>query len=144
MPHHSNIFRVVEGICQCIRIIQIEKGEHDSLHVFNKDLGQISNPSFDLGHWTWHRRGLFHSYIVKKGRVFRQPRAYLARPIPLKWHGLLPTDFLHDWKDVWYKERLQKEAAFLWSIYHMSLQLIPNAIEVFLGFLKISLATTPA
>jgi hypothetical protein len=35
--------------------------------------------------------------------------------------GHLPTTYKPDWKEVWLSRRSQKEAGFLWSVYHRAI-----------------------
>jgi hypothetical protein len=118
LPRHQADSRRLEGMVRRIRIIHIEKGDKESARTFSRYLGRLADLSFDPGQWMWRSGGLLHSYTAKKGRNLRKPRVTLARPIHLKWQGLLAADFVPDWRDVWHKDRPQKEAAFLWSIYH--------------------------
>ena len=113
LPNCLSVSKIVERVYTRERIILIEKGEKDSLRVFKKYLGRLSELTFDPGQWKWRTRGFFHSYTAKKGRLLRRPWDSLIRHIYLRWHGLLLDGFQPNWKDVWYKERLQKEVAFL-------------------------------
>jgi hypothetical protein len=45
-------------------------------------------------------------------------RQTLQRPMAEKWTGKLPNTYVPDWSDVWKPARPQKEAGFLWFIYH--------------------------
>jgi hypothetical protein len=72
----------------------------------------------DPGQWRWKGGGILHSYTTKKGRFMCKLREVLSRPIPLKWHSMVAADYTPPWKMIWTQERPQKEAAFMWAIYH--------------------------
>jgi hypothetical protein len=71
LPRHQAEPRIVEGLIRCIRIIHIKKGDNDSLRIFHKYLGKISELAFDLGQWTWRAGGHLHTYTSKKGQHLR-------------------------------------------------------------------------
>lgn len=58
------------------------------------------------------------SYSAKKGRAPLLPRTTLSRTIPEKWQGAIPATYKPKWLEVWSKNRLQKDAASIWSLYH--------------------------
>ena len=66
--------------------------------------------------------GLLHSYSAKMGsnKVIK-PHITLEKPIGYKWRGELPITFQPRWNEVWFPRRPQKEAGFLWSIYHTAI-----------------------
>ncbi|OAE33841.1 hypothetical protein AXG93_3559s1070 [Marchantia polymorpha subsp. ruderalis] len=84
---------------------------------------------FDPGRWRWSNGDLLHDYSAKKGRTLFSPRAVLSLPIAAKWHGLLPATFVPDWKAVWKNARPRKDVAFMWSIYHRAMALVPKCSE---------------
>jgi hypothetical protein len=63
-----------EGVIRRIRVINIEKGERSSLQAFHKYLAPVIELAFDLGQWGWSDGKELHSYIAKRGRLFRKPR----------------------------------------------------------------------
>jgi hypothetical protein len=73
---------------------------------------------FDLRKWNWQGGGPLHSYTTKLGRNLCHPRLQLAKPIHLKWQGLVEANFIPNWNDVWRIDRPQKEAGFFWSILY--------------------------
>jgi hypothetical protein len=58
------------------------------------------------------------SYNTKLGRTMLNLRRQLTKTIPEKWHGILPASYQPRWIDVWNKHRPQKDAGFLWSVFH--------------------------
>ena len=85
--------------------------------------GIIQDLDFDPGRWAWSGRlGLLHSYSAKKGRTqLLQPRLSFEKPIATKWRDILPASFNPCWQEVWLIRRPQKEADFLWSVYHCAI-----------------------
>jgi hypothetical protein len=52
------------------------------------------------------------------GRRLLNLRLQLQRLMAEKWHGTFPATYVPDWDEIWIKIKPQKEAGFLWSVYH--------------------------
>ena len=119
--HQSHILRrrqpvdaledeLVDGWLERVRIISTPKCK---MYV-----GVVRELHFDPGRFSFGTAGSLHSYTVKKGRTMLTKRSQLSRQIPDKWHGALPATYVPRWCELWHKNRPQKEAGFLWSVYH--------------------------
>jgi len=74
--------------------------------------------SFDPGRWRWSNGKPLLHYTASIGRKLLTKSTQLTRPIPSKWPTLLQDSFAPLWKDIWIKARPQKDAAFIWSVWH--------------------------
>lgn len=104
----------VSGWIRRVRIVSNAKGV--LLYV-----GVISSLEFDPGRWAWPDKSPLLSYSAKKGRRLLSPRTSISRTIPDKWKGVLPASYKPKWSEVWKKNRPQKDAAFIWSLYHQAI-----------------------
>ncbi|OAE19955.1 hypothetical protein AXG93_1520s1290 [Marchantia polymorpha subsp. ruderalis] len=50
--------------------------------------------------WEWRPGEGFFSYIVKKGRTWRNPRLYLSLSIAVKWLGHVHPTFVSNWGKI--------------------------------------------
>jgi hypothetical protein len=103
-----------EGWTRRVRVIRTGRGA--LLYV-----GLIAELWFDPGRWGWGDKGGLRTNTTRLGRKLLTPRSELARPIPMKWRGLLPATFKPRRYEVWSTNRPQKEAGFLWSLYHCAI-----------------------
>jgi len=62
--------------------------------------------------------GPIHAYTTKLGQSLLTKRTTLVKSIHAKWHGDLVAGYQPKWSDVWHKSRPQKDARFLWLVYH--------------------------
>jgi hypothetical protein len=101
-----------------VRVVTVSRAAGTKTHSFKVFTGIVQDMLFDLGRYKWSGHGLLHSYIAKLGRKLLNPRQCLRRPMAEKWTRDLPLTFSPNWSEVWNKEQPQKEAAFVWLVYH--------------------------
>jgi hypothetical protein len=126
---------VISGWVKRVRVVFVTRSQGRTALTYLLYVGIIQDLVFDPGrfHWT-NNLGTLHSYSAKKGRSqILYPRVDLKRPIPEKWHGLLPASYKPNWKEVWVIRRPQKEAAFLWSVYHRAIAVNQWRAQMFNG-----------
>ena len=106
-----------------VRVVEMIKGEKDKQTKYLQYGGIIEELDFDVGKWKWSPGlGKLHSYTAKLGcTTIVHSRSFLEKPIGSKRHGALPISFQPKWQEVWLPYRPQKEAAFLWSVYHCAI-----------------------
>jgi hypothetical protein len=96
---------------KCVRVIRTGKGT-------NLYAGILAELWFDPIRWEWGDTGGLCTYTTKRGRKLLSTRVELLRPIHQKWRGLLPVTYKPCFSEVWNLHRPQKEAGFMWSMYH--------------------------
>jgi hypothetical protein len=101
-----------------VRVVTLPKWHGQAGYSHHLFAGIIRSMPFDLGRWQWRGHGKLHSYTIKLGRKLLNPRTRLQRPMSEKWSGDVPPTYTPNWRDVWHKSRPQKEAGFLWSVFH--------------------------
>ena len=77
-------------------------------------------PDFDPVLWKWRTNQPLMMYSAKAGKEVLNERTQLKTPIAEKWREEYTLNFQLDWKKLW-KSRSQKEAAFLWSLWHQAI-----------------------
>jgi hypothetical protein len=115
---------LVQGYLKPARTVHIPRGQPRKLKIFLMYAGIIQDLVFDPGRYHWRQNlGVLHSFSAKKGRTqILHQRPDLQRTIPDKWGGgLFPNSYKPNWKEVWLSRRPQKEAGFLWSVYHRAI-----------------------
>jgi hypothetical protein len=101
-----------------VRVVPLARGSnHGTLKVL-LFAGITNEMLFDPGRWNWRGQGPLLSYTFKLGRKLLNPRARLLRSMADKWTGILPASYEPNWNEVWSHSRPQKEAGFLWFVYH--------------------------
>jgi hypothetical protein len=105
----------VQGYLKRVRIVHIPRGQPRKLKIFLMYAGIIQDLVFDPGRYHWHQNlGVLHSFSANKGRTqILHQRSDLQRTIP--------NSYKPNWKEVWLSRRPQKEAGFLWSVYHRAI-----------------------
>ncbi|KAG0555167.1 hypothetical protein KC19_12G149200 [Ceratodon purpureus] len=104
------------GAVQHVRVVTLLRGPHkDPCHLY---VDFLTGLNFDPARWLWRDQTPLLAYTAKQGRTLLRATRQLSTPIAAKWPGLLPQTFKAEWQDVWRPVRPQKDAAFLWSIYH--------------------------
>jgi hypothetical protein len=139
---HSKLLRavgspqeVIPGWVKRVRVVFVTRGQGSTALTYLLYAGIIQDLVFDPGrfHWT-NNLGTLHSYSAKKGCTqILYPRVELKRLIPEKWPRLLPASYKPNWKEVWVIRRPQKEAAFLWSVYHRAIAVNQWRTQMFNG-----------
>lgn len=100
------------GFVRHVRIVSVQKGRGRLPHQLF--FGPIDSLTFDPRRWRWNSGLILLDYTASAGRKFLSGSTQLSRSTP----SLLPDSFLPSWRDTWFKARSQKEAAFIWSIWH--------------------------
>jgi hypothetical protein len=99
-----------------VRIVSIARGVNYPGQVFLLFAGIIQDALYDPGHWGWLGKVQLHAYTAKMDRKLLNPRLQL--PMVEKWRRTLPDTYVPNWNEISIKTRPQKEAGFLWSVYH--------------------------
>ena len=76
---------------------------------------------FDPLRYRWPNGAPLLQFSTKEARSWMRD---LDTPVNLcltRWRGSLPRNTPVDWRDTWRSSRAQKEAAFLWSIWHKAI-----------------------
>ena len=115
--------RELVGWCKRVRVVANIKGEGECKQTFLQYGGDIMILNFEPGRWHWSGNlGKLHSYSAKMGRTqILRHRTKLQKPIGPKWCGNLPPTFEPRWNEVWFPHRPQKDAGFIWSMYHCAI-----------------------
>ena len=107
-----------QGVYAQVQVIAVKKESSVQALAIALYVGRIKSLQFDPSRWQWRQYGFLHCYIAKLDKSFIESKLSLSRSIPSKWAGALPATYEPNWKEVWAKGRLCKEATFLWSLYH--------------------------
>lgn len=80
--------------------------------------GIVWELNFNPSRWSWSDSKTLLEFTAKLGRSFLSCKKILVKSIEVKWRGEVTPRFRPRWKAVWSKSRPQKDAGFIWSIYH--------------------------
>ena len=80
--------------------------------------GKVASLEWDPDRWRWMDGGRFLNYTTKDGMEVIRNRSPGATRAVDKWQGFLPGNYRFYWSQIWDPQRMGKEAAFIWSIWH--------------------------
>jgi hypothetical protein len=114
----EHIARVWQGPISIARVVQVDKSVKKQSLVYYGVVGKL--PNLDPLLWRWKNGLPLMMYSAKVGKELLSERSQLKSPIAAKWRHETVINFQLDWKEIW-KNRSQKEAAFLWSVWHQAI-----------------------
>jgi hypothetical protein len=106
------------GFVRRVRIISITRGTKKSSILMY--YGRVEDLSWDPNRYQWSGGISFMSFTSKLGRNLLKSKHVVPPVIERKWSGILPITYKLRWRNVWDKERAQKESGLLWATWHRS------------------------
>ena len=113
----------MEGLFHKVKIIHTTRGENkEGKKKSKKFYDKMTTLRWDPYRWRWVQGDRFFNYTTKLGRNLITKRTEGVNHAANKWQCHHLGNYKSYWYHVWDPLRFEKEAAFMWSIWHKHLQ----------------------
>ncbi len=84
-------------------------------------LDRLWASTFHFEHWEWFDGNLLLNYMSKKEHKYLNSSTTFKILFQVKWQSHLHLSNKLEWPKLWHVDRIKKEYAFLWSLWHKAI-----------------------